>query len=86
MSKRILKRILEEMGIFLPIQEEEDLHQELVARFSIIGMANEECEALEMAWIKNEEKIENFILEWLKKRAEEKKKRKKKKKKILVEA
>lgn len=69
MSRRIMRKILEEMKLRLTEKEEDELHKELIRHFGLIGGTNE-CTALENAWmdpyVKN--RIKEFIEAWLKHR------------------
>jgi hypothetical protein len=66
------------MQVWLNNTEKEQLYNELLAYFGLIGATNE-CTALEAAWQDpyNKREIEEFIKAWLK--------RKRKKKEALVE-
>jgi len=69
MSRMVLTAILSEMRVWLNEIEKEQLHQELLYYFGLIG-ATEECQALENAWKDpyNKSEIEEFIKAWLKRR------------------
>jgi len=69
MSRTVLNAILNEMQVLLSEIEREQLYQELIAYFGLIGAINE-CEALENAWKDpyNKQEIEEFIKAWLKRR------------------
>jgi len=49
MSRAVLTAILSEMQVWLNETEKEQLHQELLYYFGLIG-ATDECQALESAW------------------------------------
>ena len=65
----VLTAILSEMQVWLNETEKEQLHQELLYYFGLIGAA-EECQALENAWKDpyNKKEIEEFINAWLKRK------------------
>jgi len=69
MSRAVLTAILSEMQVWLNETEKEQLHQELLYYFGLIG-ATEECQALESAWKDpyNRREIEEFIKAWLRRR------------------
>ena len=69
MSRMVLTAILSEMQVWLNETEKEQLHQELLYYFGLIG-ATEECQALESAWKDpyNRREIEEFIKAWLRRR------------------
>ena len=69
MSKAVLTAILTEMRVWLNQNETEQLYQELLAYFGLIGATNE-CQALETAWKDpyNKSEIEEFIKAWLKRK------------------
>lgn len=69
MSRAALSAILAEMGIWLSATETEQLHNELLAYFGLVGALNE-CQALENAWQDpyNRREIEEFIKAWLKRK------------------
>jgi len=69
MSRMVLTAILSEMQVWLNETEKEQLHQELLYYFGLIGAA-EECQALENAWKDpyNKKEIEEFINAWLKRK------------------
>jgi len=73
MSRMVLTAILSEMQIWLNEIEKEQLHQELLYYFGLIG-ATEECQALENAWRDpyNKHEIEEFIKAWLKRKQRKK--------------
>jgi hypothetical protein len=66
MSRAVLDAILNAMQILLNEVEREQLYQELIAYFGLIG-ATDECQALEAAWQDpyNRCEIEYFIRAWL---------------------
>ena len=74
MSRTILMRILSEMQVGLNQPELEQLYQELLAYFGLIGATNE-CQALETAWKDpyNRQEIEEFIKAWLRRKQRKKK-------------
>ena len=69
MSRMVLTAILSEMQVWLNEIEKEQLHQELLYYFGLIG-ATEECQALDEAWKDpyNRREIEEFIKAWLRRR------------------
>jgi hypothetical protein len=69
MSRAVLSAILAEMGVWLSATETEQLHNELLAYFGLIGAMNE-CQALENAWQDpyNKREIEEFIKAWLRRK------------------
>jgi hypothetical protein len=69
MSRTVLSAILAEMSIWLNATETEQLHNELLAYFGLVGALNE-CQALENAWQDpyNRREIEEFIKAWLKRK------------------
>ena len=69
MSRMVLTAILSEMQVWLNETEKEQLHQELLYYFGLIGAA-EECQALENAWRDpyNRQAIEEFIKTWLRRK------------------
>jgi len=69
MSRMVLTAILSEMQVWLNEIEKEQLHQELLYYFGLIG-ATEECQALENAWRDpyNKHEIEEFIKTWLRRK------------------
>ena len=69
MSRAVLTAILSEMQVWLNETEKEQLHQELLYYFGLIG-ATEECQALENAWKDpyNRREIEEFIKAWLRRK------------------
>lgn len=62
MSRIVLNVILTEIGVWLNTAETQQLYNELLAYFGLIGALNE-CEALENAWQDpyNKREIEEFI-------------------------
>jgi hypothetical protein len=74
MSRTILARILNEMHVALAQPELEQLYQELIAYFDLIGASNQ-CEALDQAWTDpyNRQHIEEFIKAWLRRKRKKKK-------------
>jgi len=73
MSRTVLSAILAEMSIWLNATETEQLHNELLAYFGLVGALNE-CQALENAWQDpyNRREIEEFIKAWLKRKQRKK--------------
>ncbi|MGB9684450.1 MAG: hypothetical protein ACPL1Z_05935 [Candidatus Bathyarchaeales archaeon] len=73
MSRQVLNAILTQMGIWLNTTETQQLHNELLAYFGLVGATNE-CQAIENAWQDpyNKREIEEFIKAWLKRRREPK--------------
>jgi hypothetical protein len=69
MSRMVLTAMLSEMQVWLNETEKEQLHQELLYYFGLIG-ATEECQALESAWkdTYNRHEMEQFIKAWLRRR------------------
>ena len=69
MSRAILAKILTDMRVELRELEVEELHQELLVYFGLIG-ASGECEALDAAWGDpyNSRHIEEFIKAWLRRK------------------
>jgi hypothetical protein len=69
MSRAVLTAILSEMQVWLNETEKEQLYQELLYYFGLIGAA-EECQALENAWKDpyNRYEIEEFIKAWLRRK------------------
>ncbi|MGQ9691722.1 MAG: hypothetical protein ACUVQY_10820 [Thermoproteota archaeon] len=69
MSRIVLDAILREMMVWLDEVEREQLYQELLAYFGLIG-AVDECQALEAAWKDpyNRLEIQRFIEAWLRRR------------------
>jgi len=68
-----LTAILAEMQVWLKETEKEQLYQELLHYFGLIGAINE-CQALENAWKDpyNKKEIEEFIKAWLKRKQRKK--------------
>lgn len=66
MSRLVLDAILNAMQVWLNETEKEQLYQELLAYFGLVGAINE-CQALEYAWQDpyNRQEIEQFIRTWL---------------------
>lgn len=66
MSKAVLDAILNAMQVWLSEIEREQLYQELIAYFGLVGALNE-CQALESAWQDpyNQREIEYFIKVWI---------------------
>ena len=73
MSRAVLMGILSEMHLWLSELEMEQLYNELIAYFGLIGALNE-CQALENAWKDpyNRRKIEEFIKAWLRRKQRKK--------------
>ena len=73
MSRAVLMSILVEVHVWLSEIETEQLYQELLAYFGLIG-ATDECQALETAWKDpyNRQEIEKFINAWLKRKQRKK--------------
>lgn len=69
MSRTVLSAILAEMKVWLSSQDIEQLYNELIAYFGLIGAVNE-CQALENAWKDpyNKSEIEEFIKAWLRRK------------------
>jgi len=69
MSRTVLTAILNQMQILLNNTETEQLYNELLAYFGLIGATNQ-CQALEKAWKDpyNHRQIEEFIRAWLKRK------------------
>ena len=74
MSRQVLTAILAEMQVWLNNTEKEQLYNELLAYFGLIGATNE-CTALEAAWkdLYNRREIEEFIKTWLRRKQRKKK-------------
>ena len=91
MSKTMFERILQRMrlGYALTENEKEQLYNEIARRFSLIGLADKECEALEKAWEtpNYRDALEKFILAWIEaeKKAKAKEAKKKQKKVVVLE-
>jgi len=73
LSRAVLMGILSEMHLWLSELEMEQLYNELIAYFGLIGALNE-CQALENAWKDpyNRRKIEEFIKAWLRRKQRKK--------------
>ena len=73
MSRAVLMGILSEMHVWLSELEMEQLYNELIAYFGLIG-ALDECQALESAWKDpyNKREIEEFIKAWLRRKQRKK--------------
>lgn len=73
MSRTVLMGILSEMHVWLSELEMEQLYNELIAYFGLIG-ALDECQALESAWKDpyNRREIEGFIKAWLRRKQRKK--------------
>lgn len=69
MSRTILNVILNEIKVLPSEIDREQLYQELLAYFGLVGAANE-CEALESAWKDpyNRREIEEFTKAWLRRK------------------
>lgn len=69
MSRAVLDAILNEMQVWLNEIDREELHNELLAYFGLVGALNE-CQALEYAWQDpyNKREIEEFIKAWLRRK------------------
>ncbi|KPV63948.1 MAG: hypothetical protein AOA66_0527 [Candidatus Bathyarchaeota archaeon BA2] len=74
MSRTILMRILTEMQVGLGQPEVDQLYQELLAYFGLIGASNQ-CQALDAAWSNpyNKREIEEFIKAWLRRKRRKRK-------------
>ncbi len=74
MSRAVLNAILAEMQVWLSNTETEQLYNELLAYFGLIG-ATDECAALEAAWKDpyNRREIDEFIKAWLRRKRRKKK-------------
>ena len=74
MSRTILMHILTDMRVLLGESETEQLYQELLAYFGLVGASNV-CQALESAWKDpyNKQEIEEFIEAWLRRKQKKKK-------------
>jgi hypothetical protein len=72
MSRQVLTALLAEMQVWLNNTEKEQLYNELLAYFGLIGATNE-CQALENAWKDpyNRHEIEEFIKAWQKRKRKE---------------
>jgi hypothetical protein len=73
MSRQVLTALLAEMQVWLNNTEKEQLYNELLAYFGLIGATNE-CQALENAWKDpyNKQEIEKFINAWLRRKQRKK--------------
>jgi len=73
LSRAVLMGILSEMRVWLSELEMEQLYNELIAYFGLIG-ALDECQALENAWKDpyNRREIEEFIKAWLRRKQRKK--------------
>lgn len=73
MSRAVLMGILSEMRVWLSELEMEQLYNELIAYFGLMGALNE-CQALESAWKDpyNKREIEEFIKAWLRRKQRKK--------------
>jgi len=62
MSRQVLTAMLTEMQVWLNESEKQQLYQELLAYFGLIGASNQ-CEALDTAWKDpyNKQEIQEFI-------------------------
>lgn len=69
MSRTILTSILSDMRVQLSSPETDQLYQELLFYFGIVGAA-EQCQALETAWkdVYVKQEIEEFIKAWLRRK------------------
>ena len=73
MSRAVLMGILSEMHLWLSELDVEQLYNELIAYFGLVGALNE-CQALESAWKDpyNRREIEEFIKAWLRRKQRKK--------------
>lgn len=73
MIRAVLMGILSEMRLWLSELEMEQLYNELIAYFGLIG-ALDECQALESAWKDpyNRREIDEFIKAWLRRKQRKK--------------
>ena len=73
MSRAVLMGILSEMHVWLSELDVEQLYNELIAYFGLVGALNE-CQALESAWKDpyNRREIEEFIKAWLRRKQRKK--------------
>jgi len=73
LSRAVLMGILSEMHVWLSELDVEQLYNELIAYFGLIGALNE-CQALENAWKDqyNKREIEEFIKAWLRRKQRKK--------------
>ncbi len=69
MSRAVLDIMLNEMQVWLNEIDREQLYNELLTYFGLVGALNE-CQALEYAWQDpyNKREIEDFIKAWLKRK------------------
>lgn len=74
MSRTILMRILNDMEVGLSQPEVDQLYQELLTHFGLIGASNQ-CQALDAAWSDpyNGHEIEEFVKAWLRRKRRKKK-------------
>jgi len=73
-SRTILMGILSEMQVRLSSADIEQLYNELLTYFGLVGASNV-CQALENAWKDpyNKQEIEEFIKAWLKRKQRKRK-------------
>ena len=73
LSRAVLMGILSEMHVWLSELDVEQLYNELIAYFGLIGALNE-CQALENEWKDqyNKREIEEFIKAWLRRKQRKK--------------
>lgn len=73
MSRAVLMGILSEMHVWLSELDVEQLYNELITYFGLVGALNE-CQALENAWKDpyNRREIEEFIKAWLRRKQRKK--------------
>jgi hypothetical protein len=73
LSRAVLMGILLEMRVWLSELEMEQLYNELIAYFGLIG-ALDECQAIENAWKDpyNRREIDEFIKAWLRRKQRKK--------------
>jgi len=73
MSRQVLTAMLTEMQVWLNESEKQQLYQELLAYFGLIGASNQ-CEALDTAWKDpyNKQEIQEFIRAWLRRKQRKK--------------
>jgi len=73
MSRTILMNILSDINVWLSEPETEQLYQELLFYFGIIGASNQ-CDALESAWRDpyNKQEIGEFVQAWLRRKQRKK--------------
>ncbi|MEM3090950.1 MAG: hypothetical protein QXW17_04225 [Candidatus Bathyarchaeia archaeon] len=69
MSRAVLDAILNAMQVWLNEIDREQLYNELLTYFGLVGALNE-CQALEYAWRDpyNKREIEEFIKAWLRRK------------------